>query len=153
MQASNDASHEPYSYVHRGTEVEGRIVSDGRLRIDGTVIGEVRAAGVLEIAPGGRVEDGPVRATDVRVAGIVVGDVHAEGKVEIWRDAEVRGDVHAATLDVEEGARFSGRSFMAGDEPAADASVGAPEGTVGRAEPAAWRGGDASEHVPEEERS
>ncbi|MDZ7800331.1 MAG: polymer-forming cytoskeletal protein [Trueperaceae bacterium] len=153
MQASNDASPEPYSYVHRGTEVEGRIVSDGRLRIDGTVNGEVRAAGVLEIAPGGRVEGGPVRATDVRVAGIVVGEVHAEGKVEIWRDAEVRGDVHAATLDVEEGARFSGRSFMAGDEPAADASEGAPAEAVGRAEPAAGSGGDDPVPAPEEARS
>lgn len=110
---------EPYSYLHRDTIVEGDVIAGGRLRVDGTVRGAVRADGVLEVAPEGCIDGGPVRAPEVRIAGTVVGNVHAEGRAEIWRGARVEGDVHAASLDVEEGARFRGRSVMRGDdEPA-----------------------------------
>lgn len=173
MPSNPDASREPYTYVHRGTHVEGSIVADGRMRVDGTVSGEVRVSDVLEVAPGGRIEGGPVRASEVRVAGTVFADVHAEGKVEIWRDGEVRGSVHAATLDVEEGARFSGRSLMPGDESpgtvasgdptmASDAASGPPAsetpealGTadVALAEDGGPDGGDLGPAPPDEGRS
>lgn len=130
MAPSRRVRSEPYSYLHRDTVVAGDVSVEGRLRIDGTVRGSVRAGGVLEIAPGGRVEGGPVHAAEIRIAGSVVGDVHAEGRAEIWKGGLVDGDVHAASLDVEEGARFRGRSLMHGD---------VDEGDVDGAEPA--RGG------------
>jgi cytoskeletal protein CcmA (bactofilin family) len=113
----------PYSFVDAGTRVEGSVSADGRLRVDGEVRGEVRAGGVVEVAPGGRIEGGPVRAAEVRVAGEVVADVIAEGRVEIWRDARLEGDVRAGALDVEEGARFLGRSLPYDAEPPSDAAA------------------------------
>jgi cytoskeletal protein CcmA (bactofilin family) len=118
----------PYSFVDAGTRVEGSVCADGRLRVDGEVRGEVRAAGVVEVAPGGRIEGGPVRAAEVRIAGEVVADVIAEGRVEIWREARLEGDVRAGALDVEEGARFLGRSLPYDVEPTADGAEPAGAG-------------------------
>lgn len=127
MSRRSDAS-EPYSYVHSGTLVEGSLVVEGRLRIDGRVLGEVRVDGVLEIAPGGRIEGGPVRAASVRIAGEVVANVDAEGTVELWRGGRLEGDVRAGSLDVEEGARFLGRSLMRDeDRSASERSEAAPD--------------------------
>lgn len=138
MPPSRRSRAEPYSYLHRDTLVVGDVSVEGRLRVDGTVRGAVRAGGTVEVAPGGRIEGGPVHASDVRIAGSVLGDVHAQGRAEIWKGGSVEGDVHAASLDVEEGARFRGRSVMHGDDPAAagisaDGSAPVPGGVEGAA--------------------
>jgi len=101
---------EPFSFVHRDTRIDGTVRAEGRLRIDGVVYGAVQVGGLLEIAPGGRIENGPVRARDVRVAGVILGDVDAEGTVEIWDGGCLEGDVRAGALDVDEGGRFLGHS-------------------------------------------
>jgi cytoskeletal protein CcmA (bactofilin family) len=142
---------DPYSYVDAGTRVEGLLVVEGRLRVDGVVRGEVRASGVVEVAPGGRIEGGPLRAAEVRVAGEVRADVLAEGRVEIWRDARLEGDVRAAALDVEEGARFLGRSLMhePGDAPGeAEAAATPPDGARDAAPVEAEPAGPAAEPTP-----
>jgi cytoskeletal protein CcmA (bactofilin family) len=124
---------EPYSYLHPGTIVEGDVRAE-RLRVDGTVRGSVVVEGVLEVAPGGRVEGGPVHAHDVRIAGAVRADVRAEGTVEVWRDGLLEGDVRAGALDVDEGGRFLGRSLSLDEPDGPDAAAlsagpgsGAPE--------------------------
>jgi len=101
---------EPYSYLHPDTTVEGDVRAV-RLRVDGRLVGAVEVEGLLEVAPGGRVEGGPVRAHDVRVAGELHADVRAEGTVEVWRGGTLQGDVRAGALDVDEGGRFLGRSL------------------------------------------
>lgn len=113
--ARNDDAREPYSYLHSETTIEGSVRAK-RLRIDGTLRGAVEVEGVLEIAPGGRIEGGPVQAHDVRVAGEVVADVRAEGTVEVWRDGRLEGDVRAGALDIDEGGRFLGRSLSLDEE-------------------------------------
>lgn len=113
---SRDDPREPYSYLHPGTTVEGTVRAK-RLRVDGTLRGKVEVEGVLEIAPGGRIDGGPVAAHDVRVAGALVADVRAEGTVEVWPGGRLEGDVRAGALDVDEGGRFLGRSLsLDGDD-------------------------------------
>lgn len=141
MPPSRKPQREPYSYLHRDTVIDGDVVVEGRLRIDGTVRGSVRTGGILEVAPAGRVEGGPVRAAEIRIAGSVVGDVHAEDRAEIWRGGLVVGDVYAASLDVEEGARFRGRSVMRDGEEDDRASSSAASGAD--AEGARSSGSDA----------
>lgn len=118
-----DDAREPYSYVDAETTVEGTLVAGARLRVDGRVRAEVRVDGVLEVAPGGRIELGPVRAGDVRIAGAILADVQATGTVEVWNGARLEGDVRAASLDIEEGATFLGRSLSAEAEVEADSEA------------------------------
>lgn len=61
----------------------------------------------------------------MKVLGRVVADVRATGKVEIWKGGHLVGDVKARTLDIEEGAYFTGRSEMVGEDGKAIALPGA----------------------------
>lgn len=111
---------EPYSYVHRNTRIDGSVRVEGRLRIDGAVHGAVQVDGLLEVAPGGRIENGPVRARDVRIAGVVLCDVEAEGTVEVWDGGRLEGDVRAGALDVDQGGSFLGLSAALEEAPATE---------------------------------
>lgn len=120
------ADREPFTYLHRGTVVEGDLRVQGRLRVDGAVHGDVRADGPVEVSAEGSVTAARIEGSDVRILGDVRGDVHASGTVRIWRGGRLTGDVYAATLDIEEGATFTGRSHMpeGEDAPAGDEADG-----------------------------
>lgn len=109
--------------------MEGDVRVPGRLRVDGTVRGDVHADGPLDVGGDGSVTADRVCASDVRILGDVRGDVHATGAVRIWRGGRLTGDVFAATLDIEEGAVFTGRSHVP--------TAAEPSGGAGGAEPVA----------------
>lgn len=116
---------EPFTYLHQGTTVQGDLTATGRVRVHGTVRGNVEVDGVLEVAEEGVIEGEHVRADEVKVIGLVRANVEAAGKVEIWRQGRLEGNVQAKVLDIEEGAVFIGRSNMAdnmAEEPAAPAA-------------------------------
>lgn len=114
------AKREPFTYIHRGTKLVGRVEAVGRVRVHGVVEGDVEVDWVVEVAPAGVIVGSLVRAEELRVLGKVRADVVVSGKVEIWNGGELVGDVKAAALDIEEGARFTGRSEMTGGGSAAE---------------------------------
>jgi cytoskeletal protein CcmA (bactofilin family) len=111
--APAETGGEAFTYVHGSTVVRGAIEATGRVRVHGTVRGDVRVDGVLEVAQGGLVEGERVEADEVRILGVVRASVHAAVRVEIWKHGTLEGDVTTAALDIEEGATFVGRSMMA----------------------------------------
>lgn len=106
------AASEPFTYIHRGTKLVGDLEAQGRVRVHGTVQGNVHISGVLEVAEAGVIEGEHVEADEVKILGRVRANVNARGKIEIWKDGQLEGDVRAAALDIEEGATFTGRSEM-----------------------------------------
>lgn len=103
---------EPFTYIHKGTLLEGNISAQGRVRVHGTVRGTLKVAGVLEVAEDGLIEGDGVQADEVRILGTVRANIEAKGKIEIWKQGVLEGDVKASALDIEEGASFTGRSAM-----------------------------------------
>jgi len=110
---------EPFTYIHRGTTLAGDLEASGRVRVHGTVRGNVRVSGVLEVAEAGVIEGEVVEADEVKILGKVRANVDAKGKIEIWKDGLLEGNVRAAALDIEEGASFTGRSEMTAGKRAA----------------------------------
>ena len=110
---------EPFTYIHRGTTLVGDLEASGRVRVHGTVHGNVRVTGILEVAEAGTIEGDRVEADEVKILGKVRANVDAKGKIEIWKDGLLEGDVRASALDIEEGASFTGRSEMTGSGRAA----------------------------------
>src|SRR5690606_7367409 len=102
------SAREPFTYVHRGTVINGEVVGTGRVRVNGEIKGNVRIDGVLEVAESGSVVGEMVEAREVKVLGRIKANVVAGGKVEIWKGGVLIGDVRAAALDIEEGATFNG---------------------------------------------
>ncbi len=105
-QASGDLS-----LVGTGTVVEGKIKTEGSIRIDGKLVGELHAKANIAIGPGGVVE-GNISAKNVSLAGKVVGTVAAAEKLVLEQKSIVKGDIRAARLVVDEGATFDGQCAM-----------------------------------------
>jgi len=94
-----------------GTTVEGKVRSQGNLRIDGKVVGEVAVSENLAVGIAGEVE-GNIAGKNVTVAGKVKGSITATEKLLFEGKSVIRGDVRAAKLVIDEGATFDGRVAM-----------------------------------------
>ena len=101
-----------HTYIHSDTVIDGSVKSKGPVRVDGTVHGIVEIGGLLEVAASGVIEGDQVTAEHVKILGRVKANVSATGRIEIWRSGHLEGDVRAASLDIEDGATFIGRSEM-----------------------------------------
>jgi cytoskeletal protein CcmA (bactofilin family) len=98
--------------IGTGTTIEGNIIFRGGLRVDGHVHGNVHAAedeaGTLVLSEQARIE-GEIRVSHVVINGLVVGPVHASEYVELQAKANVTGDIHYRTFEMQLGAIVQGR--------------------------------------------
>ena len=104
--------------IGAGTTVEGSIIFSGGLRVDGRVRGDVIAAddkpGTLVLSEQAQIE-GEIRVSHVVINGTVIGPVHASEYVELQPKANVTGDVHYRTLEIQLGAVVQGRLVYASE--------------------------------------
>ena len=104
--------------IGAGTTVEGSIIFAGGLRVDGRVRGDVIAAegksGTLVLSEQAQIE-GEIRVSHVVINGTVIGPVHAAEYVELQPKANVTGDVHYRTLEIQLGAVVQGRLVYQSD--------------------------------------
>ncbi|NJP04419.1 MAG: polymer-forming cytoskeletal protein [Chloroflexaceae bacterium] len=108
----------PETSIGANTRFVGNITSDGNIRIDGSVEGEIEVLGNLIIGETGRVI-ASVKAKSVHVSGAVKGEITAAEKLEISPTGKVWGDISTAALHIEPGGLFRGQSTMTSnvDEP------------------------------------
>ncbi|HZF67526.1 MAG TPA: polymer-forming cytoskeletal protein [Gemmatirosa sp.] len=97
-----------YSVLDAQLTIVGDIETDGTLRIDGTLHGSVRRAGVVILGVGAAVH-GNIVAGEVIVGGSVQGDIRALQRIELQPTATVTGDVEAGTVLIQEGGVLRGR--------------------------------------------
>lgn len=102
--SNNRAAQQP-THIGPDSTVDGNLLSEGDVRIEGTVRGAVRARCCI-IAESGVVE-GEVNADEVIVHGRVTGPLIAR-HVHLQPGARVEGDVTSETIAIETGARLSG---------------------------------------------
>ncbi|MFA6457640.1 MAG: polymer-forming cytoskeletal protein, partial [Bacteroidota bacterium] len=95
---------------------EGKIRTQGSIRIDGKLSGEVHAAENLAVGVTGEVE-GMVNGRNVTVGGKVKGNITSVEKLVLEGKAVVRGDVKASKLVIDEGAVFDGKVTMTENRP------------------------------------
>ncbi len=96
------------SIIGSGMTLEGDTETDGSLRIEGTVRGNVRAGKSVVIGKDGLV-DGSIFTQDAVIAGRVSGGIHAVSRLELQASSIVAGEIEAPRMQVEEGAQVQGR--------------------------------------------
>lgn len=100
------------SLIAHGTRVEGNVHFTEGLRIDGQVIGDVRAASeepsMLVISESAVVQ-GEIHADHVIVNGTVRGPLHARELLELQPKAQIVGDVTYRALEMHQGAAIAGQ--------------------------------------------
>jgi cytoskeletal protein CcmA (bactofilin family) len=95
----------------KGTSIEGRMVADGAVRIDGIFEGEVHVEGDLVVGEEGQVK-AAVQARNLLVVGAINGNVTTNGQLEIAPTGKIIGDVETARLVVEAGGLLQGHCKM-----------------------------------------
>ena len=96
------------SHLSQTSLVQGEISSREDLVIRGRVLGKISLPeNDLLVDSSGRVE-AEARVRNVRIRGEFVGNISATGKVIIESTARMRGDLSAAVISIEDGAKFKG---------------------------------------------
>lgn len=114
------SSVEDVSILSSGVKIEGKLYSEGNVRIDGKLIGDAIVNGNLTLGDGSELS-GKVKAQNISVSGKLEGIVTASEKLILESKAVMKGDITAKILVIEEGAKFDGKSVMeSAARPSAD---------------------------------
>jgi cytoskeletal protein CcmA (bactofilin family) len=100
------------SLIAQGTRIEGHVLFHDGLRIDGEVIGDIRAndekPSILVVSEVATVT-GQIHADHVIINGHVRGPVLAFDLLELQPKARIEGDVSYKALEMHQGATISGQ--------------------------------------------
>lgn len=113
------------SIIGPGMRVEGDMATDGTVRVEGTIIGTIKAGKAVVLGQSGEVI-GDVLTRDAVIGGRVKGTIIADSRLELQSSCMVEGEIRAPAshLHLEEGANFNGQIRMIdADETAAPAAA------------------------------
>lgn len=99
------------NFIGKGTYVEGQVIAESNLRVDGKIKGKVVTKNMLTVGASGEI-DGEVEAKDAIIGGTIKGKIKAENRLELEAKAQVLGDIQTQILVIEQGAIFHGNSIM-----------------------------------------
>ena len=97
--------------IGKGTNFKGSINTQGTVRIEGLMEGQINSQGDVYIAEHSKVK-ADVFAKRVIVAGELSGTVEALNGLEITRTGNLQGDVSGSRLIISEGAIYKGKVNM-----------------------------------------
>jgi cytoskeletal protein CcmA (bactofilin family) len=100
------------SMIGAGTSLKGDITSNGDLRIDGRLIGNIIGSAKVIIGANGAVE-GDISCQQADIMGNVSGSIKAKELLQLKNGSIVQGNISAGKLQVEPAATFNGQCHMA----------------------------------------
>lgn len=107
----NELSTNNINLVGLGTEINGDITSNGDLRIDGTLIGNLTVKGKVVVGETGKIK-GEISCKNSDISGTVEGKVTVQELLSIKSSAKINGDLYVGKLAIEPGSKFTGYCDM-----------------------------------------
>jgi cytoskeletal protein CcmA (bactofilin family) len=111
MARKENHDHYPESVIGPSVRVEGDLISEGNLQVEGTVNGKVNTLKDLFVGETARIQ-ADINAENATIAGVVEGNIEVEHTLVIKDTGKVLGNIVCAELGVHEGAYFSGQVDM-----------------------------------------
>jgi cytoskeletal protein CcmA (bactofilin family) len=101
------------SIIGPGMHVQGDLITDGTIRVEGRITGTIRAGKAVVLGKDAEVL-GDIFTQDAVIGGRVSGTLVAESRLELQSTSVVDGTIRAcaAHLQLDEGARFNGQVEM-----------------------------------------
>jgi cytoskeletal protein CcmA (bactofilin family) len=99
--------------ISQGTKLVGDFASQGDLRIDGTIEGNIKTSGKVVVGKSGLIK-GTLNGTDAYFEGKFSGKLALSGTLTLKAAAHIEGEVVASKLAVEPGATFNVTCVMKG---------------------------------------
>ena len=112
------------SIIGPGMKVVGDCETDGTIRVEGAVMGSLKAGKAVVVGKDGLVE-GDISTQDAVISGQVKGTLLAESRLELQATSRVEGEVRARRMQLEEGAILNGTVTMGATNVDAPPSHGA----------------------------
>jgi cytoskeletal protein CcmA (bactofilin family) len=99
------------SVIAAGTKITGELISDGVVKVEGVVVGSVRADRQVLVAKGGVIQ-GDVFTRDAIVGGEIHGAILADDRVEVQSTSIIQGDITTLRIVIHEGGEVNGHVRM-----------------------------------------
>jgi cytoskeletal protein CcmA (bactofilin family) len=97
--------------IGKGTSIIGNLNSDGDIRIDGSLEGNIKASGKVLIGKTGNVK-GDVFCSTLDISGNVTGKVNVSDILSLKASANISGEINTQKITIEPGAVFNGTCKM-----------------------------------------
>jgi len=114
MFQSNKKNNSMSSILGPELKIDGNIDVKGDLLIYGEVSGNVISKGTVNSAKESIVK-GNISAQNASIHGTVKGDLNIQSKVLLGKGSHLEGNLQAAIITIEEGAKFDGMCHMIQD--------------------------------------
>ena len=101
----------PFSIIASDMAVIGDLETEGVVRIEGRVKGNVKVGSQILVSQGATIE-GDLHTQEAVIAGTVTGAIHASDRVELQATAVVAGDIYTGRIAIVEGAKVAGEVKM-----------------------------------------
>jgi cytoskeletal protein CcmA (bactofilin family) len=125
MAKMNETESTTINLISNGTEITGDVRSQGDIRIDGTMIGNLNTKGKVVIGNTGKVK-GEVVCKNSEVSGEIEGKINVSQLLTLKVSSRIYGDIVTGKLSIEPGARFTGNCNMS-DGNEVSTTNGTPE--------------------------
>lgn len=99
------------SLIGAGTSLKGDISSNGDIRIDGTLDGNIHCTAKVVIGANG-VVTGDVNGQQADIMGKVTGSIKVKDLLQLKGGSVITGNLYAAKLQIEPTANFNGECHM-----------------------------------------
>src|SRR5579872_5500875 len=99
------------SLIGAGTAMKGDITSNGDLRIDGTLTGNIHCSAKVVIGANGVVQ-GDINGQQADIMGKVTGTIKVKDLLQLKGGSYLTGNIQAAKLQIEPTANFNGECHM-----------------------------------------
>ncbi len=97
--------------IGKGTVVRGNVETFGNIRVEGSVVGDIKTKSKAAFGQSSHVE-GTILAQNAEIAGHIVGTIEVAEQLVLKPTARIDGDLTTNKLLVESGATFNGKCKM-----------------------------------------
>ena len=111
MAKLNETESTTINLISNGTEITGDVRSQGDIRIDGVLVGNLATSGKVVVGSTGKVK-GEVTCKNSEVSGIIEGKIIVSELLTLKTASAINGDIITNKLSIEPGARFTGNCNM-----------------------------------------
>lgn len=97
--------------VGPSVNIQGDLVSEGNIKIEGRLTGKVKSSQTVYITGGAQVT-ADISSANAVIGGEVQGNIKVSDHLILQANAKISGDISCSVLRVEDGAMFTGKCTM-----------------------------------------
>ncbi len=91
-----------------GTTIDGNVSVGGDMRLDGSIVGDVKCGGRVVMSGNASIK-GKIVCDSLVSEGKIIGNVSAKGRVHFMSTSQIKGNINYGSLRVDDGAIVDGQ--------------------------------------------